>query len=230
MIHDDTIIDDDGQGTPDRRGSSAAEGGASAVGGSEVGVGVGGSRLPPHPKPPAHNTTLGPHGMSVPGATNEAGNLVSACGTSTSFGKMRASAEPSVDIELVQEHRRLALIFESIAQGVEPTLDDHIFASKNARIVAEFLNKAPLNAGSGDVRAVLDFAASTAAYSPYRVLEASPTSPSRNAVLAALASEPQSKGVVHEDPCMDERPSTPTTWAGSRDGNDDGQGATAWGF
>jgi len=35
-------------------------------------------------------------------------------------------------------------------------------------------------------------------YSPYRVLQASPTSPSRNAVLAALASEPQSKGVLHE--------------------------------
>ena len=56
MIHDDTSMNDDGQGTPDRKGSSAAEGGASAVGGLEVGVGVGGFRLPPHPKPPAHNT------------------------------------------------------------------------------------------------------------------------------------------------------------------------------
>ena len=92
--------------------------------------------------------------------------------------RVRTSAESSADIEL-HKHRRLALIFENIAQGVEPTLDDHIFASKNARIVAEFLNKAPLNSGGGDVCAVLDFAASTAAYSPYRVLEASPTSPSR---------------------------------------------------
>ena len=41
---------------PARPGSSVAEGGASAVGGPEVGVGVGGFRLPPHPKPPAHNT------------------------------------------------------------------------------------------------------------------------------------------------------------------------------
>ena len=55
MIHDDTITNDDGQGTPDRKGSSVAEGGASAIGGPEVGVGVGGSRLPPHTKPPAHN-------------------------------------------------------------------------------------------------------------------------------------------------------------------------------
>ena len=104
--------------------------------------------------------------MSVPGATNEAGNLASTCGTSNSFGKVRTSAESSADIEPVQEHRRLALIFENIAQGVEPTIDNHTFASKNARIVAEFLNKAPLNAGGGDVCAVLDFAASS---SPHRL-------------------------------------------------------------
>ena len=55
MIHDATIVNDDGQGSPDLAGSSATEGGASVVGGLEVGVGVGGSRLPPHPKPPAHN-------------------------------------------------------------------------------------------------------------------------------------------------------------------------------
>ena len=57
MIHDATIVNDDGQGSPDLAGSSATEGGASVVGGLEVGVGVGGSRLPPHPKPPAHNNT-----------------------------------------------------------------------------------------------------------------------------------------------------------------------------
>ena len=164
MIHDDTIVNDDGQGSPDRVGSLAAEGGASVVGGLEVGVGVGGSRLPPHPKPPAHNTTLGPHGMSMPGATNEAGNLASTCGTSNSFGKVRTSAESSADTDLAQQ-RRLALIFENIAQGVEPTIVDHNFASENAGTVTEFLNKAPLNSGGGNVRAVLDFAASTAAYS-----------------------------------------------------------------
>ena len=187
MIHDATIVNDDGQGSPDRVGSSAAEGGASVVGGLEVGVGVGGSRLPPHPKPPAHNTTLGPHGMSMPGATNEAGNLASTCGTSNSFGKVRTSAESSADTDLAQQ-RRLALIFENIAQGVEPTIDDHNFASENAGTVTEFLNKAPSNSGGGDVCAVLDFAASTAAYSPYRVLEASPTSPSRypRAMLSSL--------------------------------------------
>ena len=56
MIYDDTSTHDEGQETPDRKGSSAAEGGASAVGGLEVGVGVGGLRLPPHPKPPAYHT------------------------------------------------------------------------------------------------------------------------------------------------------------------------------
>ena len=49
----------EGQGTPDREGSSAAESGVSGGGGPEVGVGVGDSRLPPLTKPPAHNTTLG---------------------------------------------------------------------------------------------------------------------------------------------------------------------------
>ena len=62
MIHDDTITNDDGQETPDRKGSSAAEGGASGVGVPEGGVGVGGSRLPPHAKPLAYNTgTQAPH-------------------------------------------------------------------------------------------------------------------------------------------------------------------------
>ena len=46
MIHDDTITNDEGQETPDRKGSSAAEGGASVVGGPEDagwGVSVGGT-------------------------------------------------------------------------------------------------------------------------------------------------------------------------------------------
>ena len=135
--------------------------------------------------------------MSMPGATNEAGNLASTCGTSISSGKVRASAESLTDTERAQQ-RRLELIFEGIAQGNEPSVADYNFASTHADIVTELLNKAPLNAGGGNVRAVLDFAASTAAYSPYRVLQASPPSRSRNAVLAALASEPQSQGVVHE--------------------------------
>ena len=68
----------------------------------------------------------------------------STCGTSNSFGKVRTSAESSADTDLAQQ-RRLALIFENIAQGVEPTIDDHNFASENAGTVTEFLNKAPLN-------------------------------------------------------------------------------------
>ena len=47
MIHNDMNTHDDGQETPDRKGSSVTEGGASEVGRPEVGVGVGGSRLPP---------------------------------------------------------------------------------------------------------------------------------------------------------------------------------------
>ena len=92
MIYDDMNTHDDGQETPDRKGSSVTEGDASEVGGPEVGVGVGGSRLQPRTKPPAYNTTLGLYGTSVPGATNEAGNLASTCGTSISLGKMRTSA------------------------------------------------------------------------------------------------------------------------------------------
>ena len=47
MIHEDTsIVNEDGQETPDRKGSLAAEGGASVVGVPEGGVGVGCGRLP----------------------------------------------------------------------------------------------------------------------------------------------------------------------------------------
>ena len=53
----DKDINSDDQVAPDRVGSSAAEGGASAGGGLGVGLGVVDSRLPPHTKPPTHITT-----------------------------------------------------------------------------------------------------------------------------------------------------------------------------
>ena len=53
----DKDINSDDQVAPDRVGSSAAEGGASAGGGFGVGLGVVDSRLPPHTKPPTHITT-----------------------------------------------------------------------------------------------------------------------------------------------------------------------------
>ena len=52
----DKDINSDDQVAPDRVGSSAAEGGASAGGGFGVGLGVVDSRLPPHTKPPTHHT------------------------------------------------------------------------------------------------------------------------------------------------------------------------------
>ena len=51
----DKDINSDDQVAPDRVGSSAAEGGASAGGGFGVGLGVVDSRLPPHTKPPTHH-------------------------------------------------------------------------------------------------------------------------------------------------------------------------------
>ena len=52
----DKDINSDDQVAPDRVGSSAAEGGASAGGGFGVGLGVVDSRLPPHTKPPTHHS------------------------------------------------------------------------------------------------------------------------------------------------------------------------------
>ena len=93
MIHDEDNYSED-QVAPDRVGPAAAEGGASVIGGLGVGMGAVDFRLPPHTKPPAQHTTLGSRGTSVPGATNEAGNLAQLeSGTRSTSGNLKASAE-----------------------------------------------------------------------------------------------------------------------------------------
>ena len=86
-LHYTTVDTSEDKETPGRGGSPAAEGGASASDELGVSVGVGDSRLPPLTEPPAHHTTLGPHGISIPGVTNRAGDrAIFSCGTSCGSG------------------------------------------------------------------------------------------------------------------------------------------------
>ena len=114
-----TIVDtSEDKETPGRGGSPAAEGGASASGELGVSVGVGDSRLPPLTEPPAHHTTLGPHGISIPGVTNRAGDrAIFSCGTSCGSGSadqpnyhgdLALAPRPPIDLDYMEQDALLS--------------------------------------------------------------------------------------------------------------------------
>ena len=78
--------------------------------------------------------------VSVLGPPREDGNLTQAsCGTTTASSKLRAPVELSTD------ERVLLQVFDSIAKGNAPTIDEVSFANSHRELVVATLNSLPLH-------------------------------------------------------------------------------------